>query len=118
MTAPGASTREPAANIPVIASSSARGTKSRDRYRSRRYDAISSAQVDMPRVPVDRHRRSRRDPARRPTNADDAGNAELARDDGAVRQHAAALHDQPRDEEERRRPTGIRLSRDQDLAAL
>ena len=49
-------------------------------------------------------------------DADHRRDAELARDDGAVRQHAAALDDQPGDEREDRPPSRVGLSRDEDVA--
>src|SRR5690349_20097032 len=57
-----------------------------------------------------------RDPGRRAFDADDAGNAELARDDGGVRQKTAALDDDGRRVAEHGNPAGIGVACDEDLA--
>ena len=55
--------------------------------------------------------------ARRILDADDARQAELAGDDGAVRQHAAALDDEAGDQAEHGPPSRIGLARDEHVAA-
>jgi hypothetical protein len=54
--------------------------------------------------------------ARRVLNANDTGNAEFAGDNGAMRQHAATLDHEAADEKEHRRPSGIGLSGDENVA--
>src|SRR5438309_9734 len=68
--------------------------------------AISIDMKDLPRA----------NPPRRVANPDHGGDAVLARQDGAVREHAAALQHQAADEREREPPAWIGLPRDQDVA--
>ena len=56
------------------------------------------------------------DPVHRALEADHAGDAELARHDGRMRQQAAALDHDRRRVGEQRDPAGIGVARDQDLA--
>ena len=64
-----------------------------------------------------RDARAVRDQPRRVRDADDRRDAELARDDRAVRQHAAALDDQAGDQREDRRPSPDRSGASRGVAA-
>src|SRR5678809_1041944 len=101
-----------AASHAVSAISAANGTNTVGRARSARYPATRSIDdMHYPAIVVHIDRRSARNSIHGVLHADYTRNAELARDDRAVRQHPAALDHESRDQEENRTPTGICLAR-------
>src|SRR5688572_254507 len=83
-------------------SRAASNTKTSDAYRVRRYSAMRSADADIASVSIHGDGRTGRYARGGLVHGDDARNAELARDDRAVRQHASALDHEAGDEEEHR----------------
>ena len=109
----------PPASRPIASIAKASGTSTRSRARSRDVanDRAQATTWTSPAIAVHRDRRAGRNASRRVLHADDARNPELARDDRAVRQHAAALDHEPGDERKHWPPAGIGLLRDEHVAA-
>ena len=108
----------PCRRTPTISTSAGANTASGNRcgeIRAERAHCAAST-LHIAEVGVHRQHRAMRNARGRLLDADDARQAELAGDDGAVREHAAALDDEPGHQAEHRRPPRIGLARDEHVA--
>src|SRR5437870_703637 len=71
-----------------------------------------------PSIPVHRYHRAVLNSPRGVLDSDDAGEPEFARDDGAMREHPAALDHQARDQAEHGGPSWIGLAGHEDIATI